>query len=136
MFLAFVVPSGGYAILDPGTDPPLPVRCEETIRFMDNRHLLPFIRYVHDVPIYTRQWSVNTVDGACAAVSRYEIEGHAKPFIRGKSGMFVALLFVQKYQTHVILQERCLVAKRNVVLMETSCMLLVVMYLPGVGAYD
>jgi peptidoglycan/LPS O-acetylase OafA/YrhL len=42
---------------------------------------------------YTRQWSINTFDGA--AVARYEIEGYAKPHIRAQSylvGMYVAMI--------------------------------------------
>jgi peptidoglycan/LPS O-acetylase OafA/YrhL len=42
---------------------------------------------------YTRQWSINTFDGA--AVARYEIEAYAKPHIRAQSylvGMYVAMI--------------------------------------------
>lgn len=42
---------------------------------------------------YSRQWSMNTFDGA--AVARYEIEAYAKPHIRAQSyfvGMYVAMI--------------------------------------------
>jgi peptidoglycan/LPS O-acetylase OafA/YrhL len=83
---------------------------------------------------YSRGWSINTFDGA--SVGRYDMEGYAKPYIRGKSyfaGMLVAMMVLKRSNDDYL----WISSRNRMITMIVSLLVMIfITFIPAFGAYD